>query len=302
MLSISDFIKKYSSEINYIDLELIIAHSLGKTREFVLTYPELTVTNNQQSAINKLIKRRIASEPIAYLVGHKEFYGLDFIVDKNTLTPRPETEQIVELTLNEISNFKCHPPAGGSSLNIFDVGTGSGNIIISIANESEKNTRYKIPDTKYYAIDISKDALKIAGLNAKKHKVDKKIRFFIGDLLSPFIENYKLKIENSTLVVVANLPYLSKEIYSSAPADVKKYEPKSALYSSNAGLAHYKKLLKQVKVILKSYRPETISCFLEISPEQKKPLTKLIKNIFPSAEITFFKDLAGKWRVCKIEL
>ena len=305
MLSISDFIKKYSSKINRIDLELIIANSLGKTREFVLTYPECIVTSNQQSVINKLIKKRMAGEPVAYLVGHKEFYGLDFVVNRDTLIPRPETEQIIELTLSEISNFKSLPRRHASqisNLNIVDIGTGSGNIIISIVTELEKNTKYKILNTKYYGIDISKDALKIAGSNAKKHKVDKKIRFFIGDLLSPFIENCNLKIVNSTLVVVANLPYLSKEIYSSAPADVKKYEPKSALYSSNAGLAHYKKLLKQVKRILKGYRPETISCFLEISPEQKHPLTKLIKNIFPSAKITFFKDLAGKWRVCKIIL
>ena len=125
---------------------------------------------------------------------------------------------------------------------------------------------------------------------------------FENSEIGSLIVNCKLKIENSMLVVVANLPYLSKEIYSSAPADVKKYEPKSALYSSSAGLAHYKKLLKQVKGVLKSYRPETMSCFLEISPEQKQPLTKLIRDIFPSAKITFFKDLAGKWRVCKIIL
>jgi release factor glutamine methyltransferase len=101
---------------------------------------------------------------------------------------------------------------------------------------------------------------------------------------------------------VANLPYLSKKIYSSAPNDVKKYEPKSALYSCEAGLAHYHKLLKQIKEISINYKLKTISCILEISPEQKQSFTKLIKNILPEAKISFEKDLARKWRICKIDI
>jgi len=104
------------------------------------------------------------------------------------------------------------------------------------------------------------------------------------------------------LIILANLPYLSKEIYSSVPADVKKYEPKSALYSPEAGLSHYHKLLKQIDIISKNYELKHIICIFEISPEQKQPIAKLIKIIFPYAKITFAKDLARKWRVCKIKI
>jgi len=282
---ITEIINKYRGKISHLDLELLIAHSLGKTREFVLTYPKKTISKKQEVTIKKSIARRAKSEPIAYITGHKEFYGLDFITNKNTLIPRPETELLVEevLKLNPKNNI------------IADIGTGSGNIIISLAkNISSKNY--------YFGIDISKEALRVAKKNAKNHNVDKKIRFFIGDLLSPFIENCKLKIENSTLVTVANLPYLSKEIYSSVSADVKKYEPISALYSSEAGLSHYHKLLKQIYDISKNYELKSIICIFEISPEQKQTIVKLVKKIFPSTKITFIKDLARKWRVCKIEI
>jgi len=295
-MQIQEIIKKYSAKIDYIDLELILAHSLNKTREFILTYPEYSVNSRQNSIISKNIRRRVKGEPIAYIVGHKEFYGLDFMVDKSTLIPRPETEQLVKIALDELK-------VKSKKLKVFiaDIGTGSGNIIISIAKTFD--TKYKIPDTRYYAIDISKNALAIARKNAENHGVDKKIKFFQGDLLTPLLKANKLiKLTPKKLVVVANLPYLSKEIYKSAPIDVKKYEPKSALHSTNAGLAHYEKLLKQIKNISKSYKLEAISCFLEFSPEQKRPLEKLIKNILPQAKIFFAKDLAGKWRICKIEI
>ena len=103
------------------------------------------------------------------------------------------------------------------------------------------------------------------------------------------------------MLIVGNLPYLSDKIYKSAPIDVKKYEPKSALYSANSGLAHYEKLLEELQKISINHKPKTINCFFEFSPEQKQALEKLIKKALPSAKISFFKDLAGKWRVCKIK-
>ena len=313
-MQIQEIIKKYSAKIDYIDLELILAHSLNKTREFILTYPEYSINSKQNSIISKNIRRRAKGEPIAYIVGHKEFYGLDFMVDKSTLIPRPETELLVDTVISpprvdEQSSLRVEAGNQQSVISkkrnlkttIIDVGTGSGNIIISTAY-SMQHTAYIKKTIKYFATDISHEALKIAKKNAKIHNVDKKIRFFTGDLLSPFIENCKLKIENSTLVVVANLPYLSKEIYKSAPIDVKKYEPKSALYSPEQGLQHYTKLLNQIKKLLVADCWLPITVLLEFSPEQKQLLEKLIRNILPQAKIFFAKDLAGKWRICKIVL
>lgn len=296
-MQIYELIKKYGSKINVFDLELLITHALGKTREFVLTHPEYSVNSRQNSIINKNIRRRTEGEPIAYIVGHKEFYGLDFIVNKNTLIPRPETEQIVDLAIKEISNLKFQI----SNLSVVDIGTGSGNIMVSTVYNIQHSADSK--NIKYFATDISKEALQVAKKNAKKHAVDKKINFLHGSLLEPLLKANKLtKLKTNKLLITANLPYLSKEIYASAQVDVKKYEPKSALYSPKKGLGHYEKLLSQIKKILITVRLPLVTCLLEISPEQKQLLTKLIKKLLPSAKIYFFKDLAGKWRICKIVL
>ncbi|KKQ06774.1 MAG: Release factor glutamine methyltransferase [Candidatus Moranbacteria bacterium GW2011_GWE1_36_7] len=298
MLTIREITKIYKNKIDFLDLEILIANSLKKTREFVLTYPEQTITRLQETKIKKDISRRMKGEPIAYIVGHKEFYGLDFIVNKHTLVPRPETEMIVELvTSNQQSVISKNSNAKNI---IIDIGTGSGNIIISIAKTLA--TSYELPVTGYsfFATDISKEALKIAKKNAKLIGVDKKIKFLHGDLLKPLLKAKKLM--PNKLIITANLPYLSKEIYQSAPIDVKKFEPKSALYSAEAGLAHYGKLLQQIQKLLAASYELRVTIFLEISPEQKQPLMKLIKNILPKARMEFKKDLAGKWRICKVTI
>lgn len=320
MTNIQNIFNNYKHSLDYFDLELIIADSLGKTREFVLTYPNQTITKAQETKIKKNVSRRVKGEPIAYILGHKEFYGLDFIVNEHTLVPRPETELLVELVTQNVERET-------QGVTFVDVGTGSGNIIISIANELEKNKTKecpselgsesqnnttsnistKIPDQvrndriNYLAIDISKEALKIAKKNAKLNGVDKKIKFLHGSLIDPILNETK-KLMPEKLIITANLPYLSKEIYNSAPIDVKKFEPKSALYSPEDGLQHYRKLLQQIRTLTESCGLQAVSCFLEISPEQKIPLTKTIKQILPKATIEFKKDLAGKWRMCVVKI
>ena len=302
-MTIAQIIQKYKNRLDYLDLELLIASSLSKTREFVLIHPEHELAKSQISNLKSQIERRIKGKPIAYLTGHKEFYGLDFVVNKYTLIPRPETEQMVELVLDE-SKVKSLPASEAgqkSKVTIVDVGTGSGCIIISIAHELEDDTKYKIQNTRYFGIDTSPEALKVAKKNAKNHGVNKKIKFVESNLLSVFIQDTKYKIQNTkNIIITANLPYLSKEIYNSAPIDVKKFEPKSALYSAKAGLAHYHKLLLQIKTLLVTCHLSHVTCLMEISPEQKQPFTKLIKSIFPAVKIEFKKDLASKWRICKI--
>lgn len=312
-MQISEIIKGYGKKLDFLDLEIIIANSLGKPREFVLAHPEYKLVKSRKSKVIKNIKKRMRGEPIAYITGHKEFYGLDFIVNENTLIPRPETELLVESVIKEMRDTRY----AIRDTFVIDVGTGSGNIIVSVAKnlchsehseESRTNTHdflsngvlhcVQDDNTTYFATDVSKKALTAAKKNAKIHKVDGKIKFLHGNLLDPILKTKKLKIDK--LIVLANLPYLSKKIYSSAPVDVKKYEPKSALYSPEQGLQHYKRLLLQIKKLpITDYRLP-IAVFLEISPEQKQPTTKLIKNIFPEAKISFEKDLARKWRVCKI--
>ena len=150
MSTIETILSKYRSKIDNLSLELIIAHELKKSREFVFTYPEFQLTKKQEIKCKQLIKRYFNNEPLSYIFEKKEFYKLNFKVTKNTLIPRPETELLVELVLQEISNIPSKP------INVVDIGTGSGNIIISIA----KNLNVK--KINYFGIDISQKALNMA--------------------------------------------------------------------------------------------------------------------------------------------
>jgi release factor glutamine methyltransferase len=288
MSSIKYILTKYHKQIDFLDIEILIAAAIGKPREFVLTHPEHKIPVTRNLKLETFIQRRLKNEPLAYILGQKEFYGLKFKVDKNTLIPRPETELIVENVL------KLQPKNSA----IIDVGTGSGNMIISLVkNLAGKNT--------FFATDISSKALIIAKQNAHFHKVSNKIKFLHGNLLEPIIRNSKLKTRN--FIIVSNLPYLSSKIYSKISCDIKIYEPKIALYSPEAGLAHYKELFKQLETLqVSSCKPclpaGRFQVFLEFSPEQKAPLKKAAQSIFPMCHMTFFKDLAGKFRVAWIKL
>jgi len=285
MLSISDFQKKYHRKIDALDLDLLIAAAIKKPREFVLTHPEYITPKFKIKNLKFKIARRKRGEPLAYILGWKEFYGLKFKVDKNVLIPRPETELIVENVL------KIKP----KNKTIIDLGTGSGNIIISLAeNIKGKNI--------FFATDISAKALDIARQNAKKHKLSKKIKFLHGNLLAPIIQNSIRRLADKipNLIIIANLPYLSSKIYHSAPTTIRNYEPRSALLSSNDGLTHYKKFFQQLKKLhATNYK---LQAFIEFSPEQKTQLKKAILTAFPGCHLTFFKDLAGKFRVAQISL
>lgn len=274
-----------------LDREILLSYTLKKPREYLFTYPEYKPTKSQIARYRLYVIRRLHGEPIAYITGKKEFFGLDFFVNKKVLIPRPETELLVELVLKKIliSQF--------STLNshIIDVGTGSGNIIISIAKNTPEKIRRKI---NFYALDISKKALSIAKKNAKKHKIAKNIKFIQSDLLKYFLEK-KIKFEN--MLIVANLPYVPQKLYQKNSKNLK-YEPKIALISKKNGLDYYLKLLSQIKQLWNRYYASHVTCYFEISPEQKKALIKAVKKELPSAKIKFFKDLAGKTRSVKITI
>jgi release factor glutamine methyltransferase len=171
-----------------LEAGLLLAHLLKK-KEFLFTYPEKKLTTNQFNKYRALIKRRLNLEPIAYLTGHKEFYGLDFRVNKNVLIPRPETEMMVEETLKLITN-------NPQPTTIIDIGTGSGCIIIALAKEL-LNKELGIKDYEFFAVDNSEAALVVAQKNAKLHGVEKKIKLLKGNLLKPLIHNSKFIIPNS---------------------------------------------------------------------------------------------------------
>lgn len=290
-VTILEIQKKYHQKIDSLDLDLLIGHILKKERELILSHPEFKIPNNKLRQLEKNIIRRLKNEPLAYITREKEFYGLNFLVNRSTLIPRPETELLVNLALETIKNHLTR----AKKINFIDIGTGSGNIIISVLKNIENGTQAQ--NLNFIAIDSSKKALVIAEKNAKNNFLDKRIKFIQGNLLNPLI-SIKKTTYSPILIITANLPYLSKEIYQNCPPQVKKYEPKTALYSPQDGLGHYLKLFKQ----LKSFNSTEIILFLEISPEQKEILTPIIKNDLPHAKFDFKKDLSNRWRIVKIEI
>ena len=263
-----------------LDAKILLSFVTKKPKEFLYAHSEKKITAAQFLKFKKLITRRARHEPVAYITGHKFFYGLDFFVDKNVLIPRPETETLVEAAINE------------NLTTIVDVGTGSGAIAVSLA----KN----LPNAKIFATEISSGAINVAQKNIKHHKVA--VELLRGDLLTPTIkklENCKLKIEN--LLITANLPYLTTRQWQKTQPEIKKYEPRLALDGGANGLKYYRQLLEQIKLLITNYQLPITSIF-EIDPSQKKSVTKSIKRAFPAAKIEIKKDLAMRDRVVIIKI
>ncbi len=289
------FLRKFSPTAD-LDVEILLSWVLNKNREFILASPEKEVSPEKLSFLKKLLKERKNQTPIAYLTSFKNFYGRNFFVSPDCLIPRPETELLIEKTLEY-----CHKEIYPSKKTfIWDLGTGSGCILITLIKELLKNPRFSV--FNFLGTDVSSEALKIAQKNQKNIVPEKKIDFLEADLLNFVDENYSKDLKNAQLVLAANLPYLSKEIYENCPKSVRNFEPQKALFAEKAGLELYFKLLKQIKT--KKIASTTWSLYLifEISPEQKPLLEKKLKEIFPEAKYKFSKDLAQKWRFIEILL
>jgi release factor glutamine methyltransferase len=272
-----------------LDAEILLSLAGNFSKEYILAHPEKRLSTVQMKKFDSFCARRSNGEPVAYITGKKEFFGLEFLVNKDVLIPRPETELLVEHVLNKIQNTRYRIPD-----TIIDIGTGSGNIIISITKNIPEKIRNKI---NFYAIDISKESLQITKKNSKKNKVGKEIKFVQSSILEYFVKR-KIKLEN--IFIVANLPYVSPALYKKNKNNLK-YEPKKALVSNRKGLNHYTKLLREIREINKKYCVLRVACCVEISPEQKPEIGRIIKKYLPEAKTKFFKDLAGKWRVVEIK-
>lgn len=251
MSTIFDLRKKYFAKIDSLDFDLILEAVLKKPRSFILAHPEYRITN-YELRITGYIKRRIKSEPLAYILGKKEFYGLEFKVNKNVLVPRPETEQMVETALGHITSSK-------EPVTVIDVGTGSGCIIITIA---KMNYESRIMNHEYFGIDISSKALSVARKNAKKIGVEG-IKFKKGNLLEPILKNTRCRLPAANCLITANLPYLDydwKNLLKTSEGAGLKYEPSLALYGGKDGLDLYRKLAGELRLLKASFRPITVLC------------------------------------------
>lgn len=244
---------------------------LKKPKEFLLSHGDEEVPFFSRMIFMLLARRRIFGTPLAYLTGHKEFYGYDFKVNPSVLIPRPETEMMVDEVIDNIKDNEVDA--------ILDIGTGSGCIIVSLAKELHKKALGK--NIVFKAIDVSKKALETARSNAKLQNVDY-IDFLKGDLLEPILKsNGGFK----SLIITANLPYLTPKQALGSPS-IKK-EPRMALVAGNDGLKYYRKLFEQI--ISLEYDALTVYC--EIDDSQSESIIDLIKLCLPNFSFQLKKDL-----------
>ena len=260
-----------------LDAEILLAHTLSKERTKLYSEAEMPLTLAQRRLFQDLLARRASKEPVAYLVGQREFYNLQLFINRHVLIPRPETETLVELALAQINR------SGFGKVRVLDVGTGSGAIALAIAKNSRK--------AKVTAIDISTDALAIARLNAKKLKLGQSVTLKRSDLLS--------QVTGPFDIILANLPYLTTEQIRELPGDIREYEPNVALSGGPDGLHVYEKLLKQ----LGSASHDATQVFCEIGPNLKSGFSHLVQqHLGPRATLKYHVDLAGRVRVAQISM
>jgi release factor glutamine methyltransferase len=261
-----------------VEAELLLGHVLGISKTQLYTEPERALTSAETKHLRRLIQRRLDHEPTAYILGHYEFYGIDFCIDCHTFIPRPETELLVEKAV-ELAHRISHP---GQQITVADVGTGCGAIAVSLA--------LALPQAKIYATDISTSALRVAGMNCQRHWVNSQVELLQGNLLEPLPQPVDM--------IVANLPYIKDWEFRDLSPEIRNFEPTIALAGGEDGLDKIQQMLEQMPGKL-NYG----ACFLlEIGQGQGKMVTSLIKRYFPQAIIELIPDLGSIERVVKVIL
>ena len=255
-----------------LEAEILLRHILEIDRARLYTESDKDLTESQLTDYLDLVERRCQGEPSAYITGHREFYGLDFIVDSNVLIPRPETELLVEKALEFSVNHQIST--------IADVGTGCGAIAISLVK--------KLNDVEIYGLDASEKALDVAAGNCRKHGVHEKIKLVQSDLLE--------SLPAPVGMIIANLPYIkSSEIPGTGPVS---FEPVIALDGGPSGLAAIEQLCRQsVGKIC-----DNGCILLEIGQGQAAVIKNIIFQIYPKANVKVYPDYAGIQRVMGIYL
>ncbi|MDR3199593.1 MAG: peptide chain release factor N(5)-glutamine methyltransferase [Planctomycetaceae bacterium] len=231
----TDFFKKKGIEMPRLDAEILLSAAMKIKRIELYTNFAAEPTETQRSLFREFVKRHGMGEPVAYLVGFKEFYSITFNVDRNVLIPRPETELLVLETLDILKTF-----ANDLSPAVCDVGTGSGAIAVAIA----KNRPQSVKQTPIIAVDISLEAIRIAESNAVLNGVENQIEFRCSDLFAEVRETFD--------VVVCNLPYVSRSEYETLPNHIKDFEPQLALLAGVTGTEVIERFTVQLSERLKT--------------------------------------------------
>lgn len=267
----TEHLKKHGSESARLDAEILLAHARGCKRIELYTRYDEPLSEKQRAMMRDLVRRRANAEPVAYLVGYKEFFSLPFKVTPDVLIPRPETETLV-LEAAEIA--KSSP---AERLSLLDLCTGSGCIAVAAAKAT--------PKFDVTATDLSEAALAIARHNADANGVGVRVSFLQGDLFAA------LPAEATFDLIVSNPPYVADAEYESLSPDIRLHEPSSALLAGPDGM----QILHRISIDAPSRLTAGGHLLVELDPAQANPFADLLRASFRDVRIV--KDLSGRARV-----
>lgn len=250
--------------------EILLAHTLGISRIDLYLRFDQPLSDAELARYKGLVRRRVNREPVAYITGQKEFFGLDFALSEQVLVPRPETEHLVEAALGRLNH--------GTTKRVLDVGTGSGAIVVSLAAHR--------PGHRYFASDISMPALLLAASNARRHRVGHRIGFFAGDLLESV---GPARVD----MIVSNPPYIPMKEIGGLDPEVSRYEPRRALNGGPDGLVQIRRIIKAAPKCLRNGG----FLLMEIGHDQREAVSRISGAARAFTETVFVKDYAGYDRV-----
>jgi release factor glutamine methyltransferase len=257
-----------------LDAEVLLAEILRRDRSFLFSHPEFLLSSEAEELLRIWIGRRSHGLPVAYILGKKEFWSLEFMVTPAVLIPRPETEVLVSISIERAQE--------GKTGRIAEVGCGSGAVLVSLAIE--------LKESRFCAIDSSPDALWVARRNARRYGIEERVFFLQGSLLTP-VEDRGWKGEVD--LVISNPPYIPREETSCLPCDIRLYEPKKALDGGRDGLSFYRQLIPQAAGFL---RPGGW-LIVEVGKGQSRAIRRLLSRSEDFPIVTVTRDYQGVERV-----
>ncbi len=263
--------------------EILLAYALKLSRIDLYVRYDQPLTRDELARLKPLIKRRVNREPVAYIVGEKEFWSLPLYVSKDVLIPRPETECLVEATLSLLPKKSC-AESKDSLTRILDLGTGSGAIVIALASER--------PEEIFVASDHSLKAVEMAKTNAKRHHIDGKIYFVSGYWLDCFQKDRPLFD-----IIISNPPYIPSSDILRLQPEICMHEPVEALDGGADGLCCLKHIIDEAYI----YLNKNGHLILEIGHDQKHRIQSFIEACDRYEEVSFIKDYGGNWRIVQMK-
>jgi release factor glutamine methyltransferase len=284
-------LKKHGSDTPRLDAEILLAHARGCQRIQLYTAYDQPLPDAVRSTMRELVQRRAQAEPVAYLVGHREFFSLDFRVTRDVLIPRPDTETLVVEIIDGIKHLsaaRSETVESASPIRLLDLCTGSGCVAVTIARHCQTAKL----NVQIVATDISPAALAIARENAAKHGVEAQIEFLQGDLFAALPADSRFEI------IASNPPYIPTAEIDTLDAEVAKHEPRLALDGGPTGFDVIDRLIAAAP---QHAQPNALF-LMELSPEQADSAGQRFNATGQYSEILVRKDLAGRPRILRAQV